>query len=55
MEEPPVINLLLSTVCVITSSYHAGGCIMAERGLNVADQLCWKCARGCYIVFSVTN
>ena len=39
--EEPVIILLQSTACAcmgyLISSYHAGGCIMAYRGFNVAD------------------
>ena len=37
--EEPVINLLQRTACglYLISSYHADGCIMADRGFNVAD------------------
>ena len=47
-----MINLLQSTVCglLITSSYHASGCIMVDRDFNVADQLCWKCA---WVLYSI--
>ena len=35
----PVINLLQSTVCGLLNKllYYAGGCIIADRGFNVAD------------------